>query len=273
MIRFAKNDDLHAVRALWNRCFPGDELFADWYFENKYDPNITLLDVENDTLCAMLQMLPYQLHDTRGVRTVTYIYGAATAPEYRKQHRMQRLFEYCYELDKKSHRAATILIPQEEWLFDFYAKPAFGFQTAFYTGDSIIQKQTDANTANIRRLTMADIPAIQALYPTNGVYLMRSEQDWREQIALFDTVGMGVYGYEHNGIISAYAFVWPDGANKLWAQECFGEDVFTLAQGLLHLHHCDQIRLTTNGNTQKLGCIHYHDDTPVQDGYFNLLFN
>lgn len=273
MIRFASKEDTQAVRTLWDRCFPGDEQFTDWYFCNKYDPEVTLLDIENGDLCAMVQMLPYQLRDKRGIRPVTYIYGAATAPEYRKQGRMERLLQYSYELDKKAGRAASVLIPQEEWLFGMYAKPAFGFETAFYVNTVTVQKNAAASDINIRRLTVSDIPAMQELYPDQGLCLLRTERDWRDQLALFDAVGMGVYGCECDGKLTAYACIWPDGANKLWAQEICGEDTCALAQALLEYHHCDEICLTVRGEGQKLGCIHYHDDTPVQKGYFNLLFN
>ena len=87
MIRFADTRDFDAVLALWKRCFPGDEAFTQWFFENQYNPAVTLLDEEDGRLCSMLQMLPYQLRDARGVRPVTYIYGACTAPECRRQHR------------------------------------------------------------------------------------------------------------------------------------------------------------------------------------------
>lgn len=47
--------------------------------------------------------------------------------------------------------------------------------------------------------------------------LLRSQSDWEQQIALFDALGAGVYGLEQDGTLTAYAFVWNDGADKLWA--------------------------------------------------------
>ena len=59
MIRFAASSDTPAVIALWNRCFGDDPSFTDWFFRNRYRPEDTLLLLEEDTLCAMVQMLPY----------------------------------------------------------------------------------------------------------------------------------------------------------------------------------------------------------------------
>ena len=272
MIRFAHVDESDAVLSLWKRCFPGDEAFTEWFFANRYDPTVTLVDEENGELCAMLQMLPYQLRDVRGVRPVTYIYGACTAPECRRQHRMDRLLRRSFELDREAGRAASVLIPQEEWLFGFYEP--FGYRTAFYTQTQCIDRtDADSTAVTARRLTCADIPALCALYPSSAPCLLRTEEDWRRQIALFDALGAGVFGLEHDGALTDYAFVWQDGADKLWAQEACGAQTAQLAQAILRQCGCTQMRVTSAGHGQRLGCIRYHDDTPVQAGYFNLLFN
>lgn len=270
MIRFARTDDTARVLDLWKICFPGDEAFTAWYFERQYDPTVTLVEEEDGVLCAMLQMLPYQLQDSKGIRPVTYIYGACTAPEYRRQHRMDRLLEYTFALDREHGRAASVLIPQEEWLFGFYRQ--FGYETAFYTSSEIVATAQCIPETTVRKLTEADIPQMQQLYNAeNGMQLLRSERDWKTQLALFDALGAGAFGLEQQGRLTAYAFVWHDGAEKLWAQELCG--VPELSGALLDTLHCREIKCTTRGIQQKLGCIRYHDDTPVQLGYFNLLFN
>lgn len=272
MIRFAEASDLEAVIALWKRCFPGDDDFRDWFFGQVYDPAVTLVDEEQGNLCAMVQMLPYQLRDARGIRPVTYIYGACTAPEYRRQHRMDRLLQHSFALDRQQGRVASILIPQEEWLFCFYDQ--FGYQTAFYLDTTTYQRETLPVSGSIRRLTAAELPAMRELYEAApGVRLMRSDTDWKRQLELFDRLGAGVYGLEQDSSLRSYAFVWHDGAEKLWAQECCGTDTDVLAQGILQACACQRIRLTCGKPVQKLGCIRYHDDTPVEPGYFNLLFN
>ncbi|MDO4174540.1 MAG: GNAT family N-acetyltransferase [Eubacteriales bacterium] len=272
MIRFARQTDLEHVIALWKQCFPGDDAFRNWFFQTVYDPAITLLDEEEGTICAMLQMLPYQLRDARGVRPVTYIYGACTAPAYRRQHRMDRLLQHSFALDQTEGRAASILIPQEEWLFGFY--DLFGYQTAFYLDTVTRTRDNQPVSGTIHTLREADIPAMRALYESSSqVCLLRSTRDWSNQLAMFDRLGLGAYGLVQNGVLEAYAFVWDDGDGKLWAQECCGAAADMLAQSILQQCQADEIRMTRPGRSQKLGCIRYYDDTPVQPGYFNLLFN
>ena len=61
MIRFAEEKDTRAVRALFDLCFPDESGFNAYYFEHIYRPERTLLYTQEDKLCAMVQMLPYQL--------------------------------------------------------------------------------------------------------------------------------------------------------------------------------------------------------------------
>ena len=80
-----------------------------------------------------------------------------------------------------------------------------------------------------RRLTSADVPALAALYD-KLVPKCRIERDtayWNAQLALFDTLGAGVYGWFKDGTLTGYAFCWEDNA-----QELLGADDAQL-QGLL----------------------------------------
>ena len=79
---------------------------------------------------AMVQMLPYRMTVGGVSREVTYIYGACTDPAHRRKGYMAQLLERSFELDREAGRIASVLIPAEKWLFDFY-KP-FGYEPFFH---------------------------------------------------------------------------------------------------------------------------------------------
>ena len=132
MIRFAEERDTSAVRALFDQCFPDESGFNAYFFDRLYRPEQTLLYEQGNTLCAMVQMLPYQLFIGGTEGTATYIYGACTHPEHRRKHFMAQLLEASFEEDRRRGRCASLLIPQEEWLFQFYRPfgyiPVFGLE-------------------------------------------------------------------------------------------------------------------------------------------------
>ena len=126
----------------------------------------------------MAQMLPYTLQNGPIAEEVTYIYGACTHPAHRRQHLMDRLLHESFAIDRANGRAASILIPQEEWLFGFYAQ--FGYQMAFPVSSITVQEKVTAPALSVRSVQPADFSAMDCLYHRflgPGPYLRRSERN------------------------------------------------------------------------------------------------
>ena len=266
MIRFACAEDHAAVRDLWELCFPDEGGFNPYFFLHWFDARRTLVLTEGDTLCAMVQMLPYRLETASGERDVTYIYGACTHPAHRRKGYMAQLLEHSFALDRAAGRAASVLIPAEQWLFEFY-RP-FGYAPFFYVSRREIV-HTAAGDAP-RRLSAADIPHLAALYArlAPACRIRRDMAYWTEQIALFDALGAGVYGWsDENGELAAYAFCWADDA-----QEAVGMTP-AREQGLLAALGQGKMVYTAYGQEQALGCIKWHEDGQDSCGYMNLMLN
>lgn len=274
MIRFAEEADRTAVMTLWNRCFHDDPTFAEWYFANRYRPEETLLLIEDNTLCAMVQMLPYSYRNGAAVSEVTYIYGACTAPEQRFKGYMATLLQESFRIDVQRGRTASVLIPAEPWLFDFYKK--YGYETAFAVTDRLISFDGQPHfDGTVRSLTEEDCGAMQKLYEEllTVPHLTRSEQDWRDQFRMFLALnGMVLGWFSDTGALLGYAFIWKT-PEELWAQELMSVQPEEMAQQILR--HCGEleIKITTPGEQRALGCLRPHTKDEVWPGYFNLLFN
>ncbi|MDO5142749.1 MAG: GNAT family N-acetyltransferase [Eubacteriales bacterium] len=265
MIRPAAPQDAAAIRALWETCFPDEGGFNDHFFAHRFALSDTLLSVEGETLCAMVQMLPYRLRVAGQMRPITYIYGACTDPAHRRRGHMARLLERSFALDRQAGRVASALIPAEPWLFDFY-RP-FGYQPFFY-----LDRRTIARTGQgslPRRLTKSDIPQLAALYDrrTPDCRIVREQADWQAQLDLFDALAKGAYGWFEDGQLTAYAFCWADNA-----QEALG---LTPAQeqGLLDVLGRDELTVLTAGQSTALGCIKWHEGHDAPFGYMDLMYN
>ena len=107
------------IRELWDICFGEDKDFNEYFFENRFRTEETLVLKENGKIVSMLQRFRYELYN---VGKVSYIYGACTHPEYRKKHYMAHLLEKSREADIKEELVGSVLVPQEEWLFGFYER-------------------------------------------------------------------------------------------------------------------------------------------------------
>ncbi len=129
-IRYAEDGDRLALKEMWKLCFSIDtDVFIDFYFDHVYRNEETLIHVENNIPVASLQILPYQIKLKQRRFEAGYISGAMTHPDFRRKGYMERLLIFAFEEMKKKNISFTFLIPQENWLFDFYAK--YGYQKAF----------------------------------------------------------------------------------------------------------------------------------------------
>ncbi len=265
MIRFARPQDAADIRRLWEVCFPDEGGFNDYFFAHHFDLSNTLLSIEDGALCAMVQMLPYRLMMDGREAEITYIYGACTAPAHRRQGHMARLLEHSFALDREAGRTASVLIPAEKWLFDFY-KP-FGYEPFFYIEKREISREGSGILP--RRLTQADIPQMAALYDAYAgpCRIARDAAYWQAQLAMFDALAKGAYGWFDGERLTAYAFCWEDNA-----QEALGMTA-AQAQGLLSVLERDRLDIVTAGQGTALGCIKWHEGHTAPLGYMNLMFN
>ncbi|HJC21616.1 MAG TPA: GNAT family N-acetyltransferase [Candidatus Butyricicoccus avicola] len=279
MIRFAAQADLPAIRELWEQCFPDDTGFNPYYFRHHFSLEHTLLYLVNSTVAAMVQMLPYTLQLGQDLSAAaTYIYGACTHPGYRRQHLMSQLLTESFALDRAQGRAASMLIPQEDWLFDFY-RP-FGYQPLFsvHADCATVKPQL---SSRLRPLTAQDLAACQALYRAQTVSydftVVRSASQWDAQLTLFQQLGAGAFAWESNtGTLTGYAFVWQE-HDGVWAQELVCADptqVRPFLSALAAEKRCTAVRWSGPGSPETpLGCILFYDKQPFSHGYMNLMFN
>lgn len=267
MIRPAEAGDAEAIRRLWETCFPDEGGFNGYFFQHFFRLEHTLLLTESGTISAMAQMLPYRLRTGAKTHEITYIYGACTAPAYRRKGCMSRLLEASFALDRKNGRAATALIPAEKWLFDFY-RP-FGYEPFFYIGSRRLVRDERIDAERPRRLTEKDIPCLAAFYEREApaCRIVRDEDEWARQLTMFDEIAAGAYGWFDGDALRAYAFCWQDNA-----QEVFG---LTAAreQGLLLALGQDALSVTECGAGTALGCIKWYEKTEEKTGYMNLMLN
>ena len=273
MIRFANAGDIPAIRELFDLCFPDDSGFNPYFFGHAFKAETTLLFMQDGMLCAMLQMLPYRLSLGNEEGEATYIYGACTHPAHRRKHLMAQLLEASFQEDKKHGRIASLLIPQEKWLFDFY-KP-FGYLPLFTLKRQVALRGFSPK-ADVRKLT--DWREADCLYSRKvsdtGCFILRSEADWRAQFELFSALGEGAFGLYQKDSLTAYAFVWRE-PGGLFTQELLAADSHSaelLAQALLDKLGEQKITYCTVSGSELLGCCKPYHAAPVR-GYINLMFN
>jgi GNAT superfamily N-acetyltransferase len=259
-IAFCTAEDDLAVRALWDTAFPEEPEFNDWFFANEYKCKYCLALKQDNKILAMAQLLPYYIE---GVGEVSYVYGAATHPDYRRRGLMRELLKSAEELDKGLGRVASVLIPANEGLFEFYSH--LGYKTAFYVQKGELAKPVPTVGYKLRKADDSDIKAMNELYlKQKGSAIVRDFDYWHRQLKMFASLGGEVCILEHNCTCEGYAFI-TDGM----AQEAFGNIEVLLSLAGVKKY----ITYSAEGANTPIGMLlPYHDNMPSKM-YMNMMFN
>lgn len=129
MIRQPLDSDLPALISLWQEAFGDSEEEAAFYFRQRHQHQNMLVWQEGEQLAGMLSMLPLLLQSHAKSYRARYVYAVATARSHRGQGISTRLLEAAHQAIEKEGGMASVLVPAEPSLFDYYAKR--GYHTAF----------------------------------------------------------------------------------------------------------------------------------------------
>ncbi len=255
MIRFAYENDVRLIRELWDIAFPEEPDFNGYFFENIFDYRNTLINIKDNELLAMAQMM---LHEIKNRGKVTYIYGAATNPKYRNQGLMSELLKKSFEIDKEKGIKASVLIPANKSLFDFYER--LGYERAFYCHREILKKDSMAEMA--REACYEDIPLLMNIYRGD---IIRSFDYWKVQIDMYKALGGKIFIYKN-----AYAVVSDKIEEIMYSSQ---EEKACLVDFVCNYLKSDSVEVTEKGEDLPLGMIKKHEDFETGKMYMNLMFN
>lgn len=136
MIAFATEHTKSLVWKMWKTCFGDSDEYMELYFREKYRNENTLVYFDANQAVASLQMLPYTFTFHQTEIPIAYFSGLCTLPEARKKGFMAALIRKAFEVLQQRQIPLAVLVPQEEWLFEFYDK--FGFAQTFDAGNKEI---------------------------------------------------------------------------------------------------------------------------------------
>lgn len=126
IITTAQKDDIEKIKQLWVEIF-GDSMQFASFAANLCSPDGIYLVKENEDIAAMvIAGVDLFAYNKKGF----YIYGLATAPQYRRKGYAKQLVEYVCKDKFSSGYEFCITQPAEDSLFEFYKK--LGFDTTTY---------------------------------------------------------------------------------------------------------------------------------------------
>ena len=119
-IRYAIEKDLENIKDIWNYCFGDEEGFVNYYFDNKYKPENTILIEENDELMSSLQLNQYKINLNNKIYDTSYVVGVSTYPNARGKGYMKDMMGFALNELYKKDQLVSLLMPIDYRLYKKY---------------------------------------------------------------------------------------------------------------------------------------------------------
>lgn len=139
MIDFSTQQDKDEIFDLWKTCFGDEDKYIDFFINNRFVPEKTLVKRLNGVIVSMLFLLDGEVKISGEIFSSYYIYAACTHPAYRKQGHMEDLINDAKDVATENSVDYISLVPATKELFGYYKK--FGFLEAFKRKQIIISRR------------------------------------------------------------------------------------------------------------------------------------
>lgn len=119
-VRSALWKDEQALKKLWKICFQDSDEFIEWFFKNRFIPDLCICLEENEQIVTA--MYAYPLHiKLRGVIVPSaMLCGFCTHPDFRHKGYLRRCFHQLMQTLSNHSIAMTVLTPVRENGYDEY---------------------------------------------------------------------------------------------------------------------------------------------------------
>lgn len=91
-MRYAKEEEIDDIKEIWNYCFNDEESFVNYYFNNKYDNNNTIVACEDKDIVSSLQLNQYKIKLDGKEYETSYVVGDI----YISSSKRKRVYEKNY---------------------------------------------------------------------------------------------------------------------------------------------------------------------------------
>lgn len=273
IIRFAKTEDIPALKSLWQSAFGDTPEGTLFYFARRHkNQNMLVYEMEGRPV-AMLSMLPVTLNIAGQQLPGRYVFGVATDEKWRGKGISSQLLDRAHHHMRDMGAKAALLAPAEQSLFAFYEKR--GYQTLFYADTATVRGADLLPYAGqCRDATLDEFASLRdAAFSDSQLYAQWDREALRYILASAKLYGSAVL-YARDGDMEGCALVEPMDAGRVRVTDMALKGMMPL-HFLAALHHAVRAEeyvlrvaedLWPGATKQPLGMIHPLAKLPKLEG-------
>ena len=233
-VRVANQKDKMEFYRLWKICFGDSDAFCDWFFENRYAPEYSIVLETKDEIVSCMQAFPYVFHIRGKEIPGAMLCGVSTHPDQRKKGHMGKIFSY-----EMNHlrKMGCIVAPHTPAVLPSYF--SFGHfpvaDAAYLECDCVPSFQSDLKLTSLEKADWGKLlPLYQRFSQKYSGIISRTEADFLRKADDYAADGGKCSAYIKNNEIKGYAFYYQTNEMLLCVEAAAEEGYFyALMEGLL----------------------------------------
>lgn len=179
----------------WRMAFSDSDEYIEDFLKMMYKDGNAIVSREDGVAVSQAFLLPAQFVIHGRPHSAYYFYAAATHPSHRNKGHMAKIMAEVKHLAELRKIDFIVLVPAEDWLFDYYAK--FGYKTSFYK--------------RVAHFTREDLAKLSEPPDLTNAFSLDLFETRQEAFALYDFLNWGAESlkyamYEHNSCSGSVAF-------------------------------------------------------------------
>ena len=207
-VRIANQTDKKDFYRLWKTCFGDSDAFCDWFFENRFFSEYSVVLEDKDEIVSCMQAFPYMLRIREKEIPGAMLCGVSTHPQHRKKGYMGKIFSF--EMEHLRKKGVVVAPHTPAVLPSYFSFGHYPVADAKYLECECVP----AFASNIKLQTYGR-ERWKELYPFYSAFakkysgiIERTEADFLRKAADYAADGGKCAVYEENETIKGYAFYY-----------------------------------------------------------------
>ena len=207
-VRVAEKIDKADFYRLWQTCFGDSDAFCDWFFENRFSPEHSVVLESDGEIVSCMQAFPYTIQ-IRGKDVLgAMLCGVSTHPDHRKKGFMGKIFSY--EMNQLKKMGYLVAVHTPAFLPSYFSYGHLPVADAGYLKCNAIplQEKNDSFCILDEKNWYRCFPLYKKFAEKYSGIIKRTEDDFLRKAADYAADGGKLLAYIDNEIIKAYAFYY-----------------------------------------------------------------
>ncbi len=235
-VRPARLQDRGEFYDLWKICFGDSKAFMDWFFSERFFPELSTCISKDGRIIASMQSYPLHIRVRENILPVLMVAGVCTHPEYRGLGYMRKMFTSYMQQARELGISVIVHTPAHT--------PTFYSIGQYPVTDTLYLSLNCANGKAAKDIVAH--PMGSGLAPLHACYQLecakysgsvsRTLADFAYKLRDYASDGASCLARIHDGAALGYS-IYYEMDEELHVEECFALDDETLSQLLLAVAH------------------------------------